>query len=76
MINDIKDLPPLNDWPEEDNEKEKLIVFDDFINLDNKAKKKIHRCGWAQKINFGHSTPSIDKSVKEKFFLLFDSSRA
>jgi len=41
MINDIKDLPPLNDWDEEDNEKEKLIVFDDFINLDNKAKKKI-----------------------------------
>jgi hypothetical protein len=41
IISDIKELPPLSDWPEDDNDKEKLIVFDDFINMDNKAKNKI-----------------------------------
>jgi hypothetical protein len=41
MINDIKELPDLNQWDEKDNGKEKLIVFDDFINVDNKGKKKI-----------------------------------
>ena len=41
IVSDIKELPPLSDWPEEDNDKEKLIVFDDFINMDNKAKNKI-----------------------------------
>lgn len=41
MINDIKQLPPLSDWDEEDNDKEKLLVLDDWINLDTKAKKKI-----------------------------------
>ena len=41
MYNDIKDLPSLSDFPDEENDEEKLIVFDDFINLKPKEMKKI-----------------------------------
>ena len=39
--NNIDELPSLNDFDDEDNENEKLIVFDDFINLTPKQMKKI-----------------------------------
>jgi hypothetical protein len=41
LTNDINELPALSEWNDEDNEKEKLIVFDDFINLPKKDLKKI-----------------------------------
>jgi hypothetical protein len=41
IYNDIDEVPFLNDFPDEDNDKEKLIVFDDFINLNSKQMKKI-----------------------------------
>ena len=41
LTNDLKDVPALTEWDDEDNDKEKLIVFDDFINLPNKDLKKI-----------------------------------
>jgi len=41
LTNDINELPALSEWDDDDNEKEKLIVFDDFINLPKKDIKKI-----------------------------------
>jgi hypothetical protein len=41
LTNDIDEVPELQEWDDEDNDKEKLIVFDDFINLPKKALKKI-----------------------------------
>jgi len=41
IYNNIEELPSLNDFPDEDNNKEKLIVFDDFINLNKKQMQKI-----------------------------------
>lgn len=41
LINDIEDLPALSEFDDENKDKEKLIVFDDFINLSNKEMKKI-----------------------------------
>jgi hypothetical protein len=41
IYTDIDQLPSLNDFPDKDNDKEKLIVFDDFINLTKKEMNKI-----------------------------------
>ena len=41
LINHIEDLPALSEFDDENKDKEKLIVFDDFINLSNKEMKKI-----------------------------------
>jgi hypothetical protein len=41
LYNNIDELPSLNDFPDSENNQEKLIVFDDFINLNNKQMKKI-----------------------------------
>ena len=41
LINNIEDLPELSEFDDENKDKEKLIVFDDFINLSNKEMKKI-----------------------------------
>jgi len=41
IYTDINDLPSLTSFPDEENEQEKLIVFDDFINLKPKELKKI-----------------------------------
>lgn len=41
LTNNIDEVPDLQEWSDEDNDKEKLIVFDDFINLPKKALKKI-----------------------------------
>lgn len=41
LTNNIDEVPDLQDWDDEDNDKEKLIVFDDFINLPKKSLKKI-----------------------------------
>lgn len=41
IYNDINEFPSLNDFPDEDNKLEKLVIFDDFINLNTKQMKKI-----------------------------------
>lgn len=41
IYTDINELPSLNDFDDDENEQEKIIVFDDFINLKSKEMKKI-----------------------------------
>ena len=42
FINNIDDVPDLNEFDDENKNKPKLIVFDDFINLTKKEFKKIN----------------------------------
>jgi hypothetical protein len=42
LYNDIDDLPELNTFDNDDKDQEKLIVFDDFINLKPPQMKKIN----------------------------------
>ena len=42
LYNDIDELPELSEF-EDDKDEKKLIVFDDFINIDKKKLKKINR---------------------------------
>ena len=42
VYNDISELPSLNEFDNEDKENEKLIIFDDFINLTKKQMIKIN----------------------------------
>ena len=42
LINDIDDLPDLEEFDDKNKDKPKLIVFDDFINLPKKDMKKIN----------------------------------
>ena len=42
FVNDVEDIPSLEEFDDETKKKSKLIVFDDFINLTNKEFKKIN----------------------------------
>lgn len=42
FINSIEDVPSLNEFDDENKDKPKLIVFDDFINLTTKEFKKVN----------------------------------
>ena len=42
ISNNIDDVPDLNEFDDENKNKPKLIVFDDFINLTKKEFKKIN----------------------------------
>ncbi len=42
MYNDINELPSLYNYDDDEKGNEKLIVFDDFINLKNKEMTKIN----------------------------------
>ncbi len=42
LISDINDVPVLEDFNDRHKDKPKLIVFDDFINLQKKDMKKIN----------------------------------
>ena len=42
LFNDINELPPLTDYDNDEKDQEKLIIFDDFINLPKKDFKKIN----------------------------------
>lgn len=44
LIDEIDELPNLTDYNNEDKKSEKLIIFDDIINLEKKELKKI--CKW------------------------------
>ena len=41
LYNNIDEVPDLEEYDDEDKKKPKLIVFDDFINVENKKLKKI-----------------------------------
>jgi hypothetical protein len=43
MINDIDEVPDLEEFDDKDKNKPKLIVFDDFLNVQKKKMKKIHK---------------------------------
>ena len=42
LYNNIDEVPDLEEYDDEDKKKPKLIVFDDFINVENKKLKKIY----------------------------------
>jgi len=42
FINSIDELPPLSDFDDDQKDKPKLLVFDDFLALSKKEMKKIH----------------------------------
>jgi hypothetical protein len=42
LINDIDEVPELQEFDDKHKDKPKLIVFDDFINVENKKLKKIY----------------------------------
>ena len=42
IFNDINEFPSLSEYDDEDKNKEKLCIFDDFINLNKKEMKKIN----------------------------------
>ena len=42
VYNDINELPSLSEFDDEDKHEEKLIIFDNFINLNKKDMKKIN----------------------------------
>lgn len=41
LINNIDEVPPVQEFDDKDKNKSKLIIFDDFINLSKKEMKKI-----------------------------------
>jgi hypothetical protein len=43
LINDIDEVPDLEEFDDKNKDKPKLIVFDDFINLPKKNMKKIYK---------------------------------
>ena len=42
LINDIDEVPELSEFDDKNKDKPKLIVFDDFINVEKKKQKKIY----------------------------------
>jgi hypothetical protein len=42
LYNNIDEVPDLEEYDSDDKKKPKLIVFDDFINVENKKLKKIY----------------------------------
>ena len=42
LINDIDEVPELQEFEDSNKDKPKLIVFDDFLNVEKKKMKKIH----------------------------------
>jgi len=79
LINDINDVPELKEFDEEDKDEEKLIVFDDFINLSKKEMKKINEYLTAgRKFGFtcwlnAQNYVSVPKTITRNchYFLLF-----
>jgi len=43
LINDIDEVPDLEEFDDKDKNKPKLIVFDDFLNVEKKKMKKINK---------------------------------
>jgi hypothetical protein len=43
LINDIDEVPDLEEFDDKNKDKPKLIVFDDFLNVEKKKMKKIYK---------------------------------
>jgi len=79
LINDIAEVPELKEFDEDDKDDEKLIVFDDFINLSKKEMKKINEYLTAgRKFGFtcwlnAQNYVSVPKTITRNchYFLLF-----
>jgi Poxvirus A32 protein len=79
LINDIEELPELSEFDDDEKDKEKLIVFDDFINLSNKEMKKIkeyltagRKCGftcWLMAQNYTSVPKTITRNCH--YFIIF-----
>lgn len=77
--NDINDLPSLNNFDNEDKDKEKLIIFDDFTDLNKKQMSKINEYLKAgRKFGFscwvlGQNYTSIPKTITRncQYFIIF-----
>ena len=78
LYNDIDELPELSEF-EDDKDKKKIIIFDDFINLDKKKLKKINMYLISgRKFNFSvflmaQNYSSIDKQIVRQiqYFIIF-----
>jgi len=78
LYNDIDELPELSEF-EDDKDEKKLIVFDDFINIDKKKLKKINRYLISgRKFNFSvflmaQNYSSIEKQIVRQiqYFIIF-----
>ena len=46
LYNDINELPELKESDDDNKDQEKLIIFDDFINLKKPEMKKINISNW------------------------------
>jgi DNA helicase HerA-like ATPase len=78
LYNDIDELPELSEF-EDDKDQKKLIIFDDFINIDKKKLKKINRYLISGR-KFGFSVflmaqnySSVDKQIVRQiqYFIIF-----
>ena len=54
FIDNIDDMPSIDEFDDEDKNKPKLLVIDDFINLSKKELKKIMNYHKVQKMMCGH----------------------
>lgn len=79
LLNDIAEVPELKEFDEDDKDDEKLIVFDDFINLNKKEMKKINeyltagrKFGFTVWLN-AQNYVSVPKTITRNchYFLLF-----
>jgi len=79
IYDDIDELPELKEFDDGDKDKEKLIVFDDFINLNKKEKKKINEyLTSGRKFGFtcwlmAQNYTSVDKTISRNchYFIIF-----
>ncbi len=79
IYTDINELPPLSEFDDEDKHQEKLIVFDDFINLKKNemtktneyltAGRKFGFTVWLQAQNYVSVNKTITRNMQ--YFILF-----
>jgi len=79
LFNDINELPELKEFDNDDKDQEKLIVFDDFINLKKPEMKKINEyLTGGRKFGFscyvmGQNYVQIPKTITRncQYFIIF-----
>ena len=79
LYNDINELPELKEFDDDDKDKEKLIIFDDFINLKKPEMKKINEyLTGGRKLGFscfvmGQNYVQIPKTITRncQYFIVF-----
>ena len=79
LYNDINELPELKEFDDDDKDQEKLIIFDDFINLKKPEMKKINEyLTGGRKLGFscfvmGQNYVQIPKTITRncQYFIVF-----